>query len=475
MSRRPKPVPPLLARLEKCPTGIHGLDAITGGGLPRGRPTLVCGSAGSGKTDLRTVMGSNLQEYFVPQDRTRITTALGKYGTTRVRAQMLSADGEPVPVNVAMHHQAGGCNRRFVTTAISDLTEIVAAQEAIAKTNQQLEQRLAELHASEHRYQSLLETMNDGLIETDEIPALTYVNPRFAEMLGYTVDDLLGRPEAQFLANGADERVQERVAERKAGHSEVYELTWLHREGHEIPTRISSRPHFGPDGHYTGSTANVTDITEQKRAETIRMSAEVDLRAAGSYARSLIEASLDPLVTINPDGKITDVNKATETATGLPRDQLVGHDFSDYFTEPEKARAGYQRAFAESAVTDYPLAIRHVLGHVTEVLYNASTYRDEEGQVIGVFAAARDITAQREAEYRLAIYQRHLEELVAERTADLAAANQALNAANRELETFAFSVSHDLRAPLRAVDSFSHILQEDYGPKLDQEAQRSFR
>ena len=330
------------------------------------------------KTDLRTVMGSNLQEYFVPQDRTRITTALGKYGTTRVRAQMLSADGEPVPVNVAMHRQAGGGNRRFVITAISDLTEIVAAQEAIAKTNQQLEQRLAELHASEHRYQSLLETMNDGLIETDEIPALTYVNPRFAEMLGYTVDDLLGRPEAQFLANGADERVQERVAERKAGHSEVYELTWLHREGHEIPTRISSRPHFGPDGRYTGSTANVTDITEQKRAETIRMSAEVDLRAAGSYARSLIEASLDPLVTINPDGKITDVNKATETATGLPRDQLVGHDFSDYFTEPEKARAGYQRAFAESAVTDYPLAIRHVLGHVTEVLYNASTYRDEE-------------------------------------------------------------------------------------------------
>ena len=97
-------------------------------------------------------------------------------------------------MNVAMHHQADGCNRRFVTTAISDLTEIVAAQEAIAKTNQQLEQRLAELHASEHRYQSLLETMNDGLIETDEIPALTYVNPRFAEMLGYTVDDLLGRP-----------------------------------------------------------------------------------------------------------------------------------------------------------------------------------------------------------------------------------------------------------------------------------------
>ena len=87
----------------------------------------------------------------------------------------------------------------------------------------------------------LLETMNDGLIESDEAPTLTYANPRFAEMLGYTVDDLLGRPATLFMANGAHHECSGRVTERKAGHSEVYELSWLHREDHEVPTRISSR------------------------------------------------------------------------------------------------------------------------------------------------------------------------------------------------------------------------------------------
>ena len=122
------------------------------------------------KTDLRAVMGSNLVAYFVPEDRTGITMALGNYGTTRVRARMLGVGSEPVPVNVAMHRHADAGSRGFVITAINDLTEIVAAQKAIAKTNQQLEQRLTELDASEHRYQSLIETMNDGLIEIDEIP-----------------------------------------------------------------------------------------------------------------------------------------------------------------------------------------------------------------------------------------------------------------------------------------------------------------
>jgi PAS domain S-box-containing protein len=212
----------------------------------------------------------------------------------------------------------------------------------------------------------------------------------------------------------------------------------------------------------------ISDLTET-------MAAHADLQAAGNYARSLLEASLDPLVTINAEGKITDVNKATETATGVARDRLIGGEFSGYFTEPEKARIGYRQAFADGAVTNYPLAIRNVSGDVMDVLCNASTYCDAKGQVIGVFAAARDITYRRKAEAELAKYQQHLEELVAERTTDLAAANQALSSANRELETFAYSVSHDLRAPLRAIDGFSHMLQEDYGDKLDAEAQRLIR
>jgi PAS domain S-box-containing protein len=116
------------------------------------------------------------------------------------------------------------------------------------------------------------------------------------------------------------------------------------------------------------------------------------------YARSLIEASLDPLVTISPEGKITDVNEATIKVTGRQREQLIGTDFSDYFTEPENARRGYEQVFSKGFVTDYPLTIRQRDGSLTHVVYNASVYRDEKGNVLGVFAAARDVTAQKEAE-----------------------------------------------------------------------------
>src|SRR5688572_22149329 len=115
------------------------------------------------------------------------------------------------------------------------------------------------------------------------------------------------------------------------------------------------------------------------------------------YARSLIEASLDPLVTISAEGKITDVNEATVKVTGVDRSNLVGTDFSDYFTEPTKARDGYQQVFSQGFVTDYPLTIRHRGGRLTDVLYNASVYRDAQGNVLGVFAAARDVTAQKQA------------------------------------------------------------------------------
>jgi PAS domain S-box-containing protein len=126
--------------------------------------------------------------------------------------------------------------------------------------------------------------------------------------------------------------------------------------------------------------------------------------AASLYARSLLEASLDPLVTISPEGKITDLNEATEQVTGLAREALIGTDFSDYFTEPARARTAYVQVFKGGQVRDYPLAIRHTAGSTTDVLYNASLYRDERGKVVGVFAAARDVThlkrAQRELQTR---------------------------------------------------------------------------
>jgi PAS domain S-box-containing protein len=123
-------------------------------------------------------------------------------------------------------------------------------------------------------------------------------------------------------------------------------------------------------------------------AEAVRTSA----RLATARSRSLLEASLDALVTIGTDGRIDDVNSAIETLTGRSRSALIGTDFSDCFTEPERARALYREVLREGFVRDRPLELRHQDGHVTSVLYNASLHRDDAGKVIGVVAATRSIS-----------------------------------------------------------------------------------
>jgi diguanylate cyclase (GGDEF)-like protein/PAS domain S-box-containing protein len=118
---------------------------------------------------------------------------------------------------------------------------------------------------------------------------------------------------------------------------------------------------------------------------------------AAQYARRLIEAGLDPLVTISPDGKVTDVNEATVRITGIQREGLIGTDFSDSFTDPGQANAIYQRVFAEGSVANFPLTMRHRDGSLTEVLYNVSVYPGAGGKMGGVLAVARDMTKERQA------------------------------------------------------------------------------
>ncbi len=218
-----------------------------------------------------------------------------------------------------------------------------------------------------------------------------------------------------------------------------------------------------------------------------------DESPAGSYNRSLIEASLDPLVTISADGMISDVNEATVRVTGVPRGELIGTNFSHYFTDPGRARAGYEAVFRDGSVTDYELEIRHRDGRVIPVLYNASVYRDEAGGVAGVFAAARDMTEQKRAEAALRRAYRDLDDRVKERTADLVEANRHLEQeiaehratmdqlqrksrelarSNEELQQFAYIASHDLQEPLRAISGFTELLERRYRGRLDERADR---
>ena len=198
-----------------------------------------------------------------------------------------------------------------------------------------------------------------------------------------------------------------------------------------------------------------------------------ELRAASKYARSLLEASLDPLVTIDAAGRISDANIAAEEVTGVPRQMLVGTDFSRYFTDPARAEAGYAQVFQAGTVRDYPLTIRHVSGRLTEVLYNAAVYRNESGEVAGVFAAARDVTEANAVAAELERHRHHLEQLVAERTFALAQAKEAAEAAADAKSAFLAKMSHELRTPMNGVIGMANLLKRgDLSPRQADQLQK---
>lgn len=272
-------------------------------------------------------------------------------------------------------HDADGTH---VLGVVHDVTERKQMEIALQDSNREL--------------QSLLNSMAEGAYGVDTDGICRFVNQSFLRLLGYEREDeiigkhiheLIHHSHADGSAYPATECLMYAAYRRNKEIHASNEVLWR-KDGTPIPVELWSQPII-THGVVTGAIATFIDITDRKKAEDVRQS-------AAQYARSLIEASLDPLITISAEGKITDVNTATEAVTGVGREDLIGSDFADYFTAPDQAQAGYQLVFSQGFVTDYPLAIRHKSGKITEVLYNASLYRDVDGKVLGVFAAARDVT-----------------------------------------------------------------------------------
>jgi len=258
---------------------------------------------------------------------------------------------------------------------------------------------------------SLIEASLDPLVTISPEGTITDVNAATIKITGVEREKLIGTDFSNYFTEPAKAReVYQQVFAR--GFVTDYPLTIRHQNGRLTDVLYNAAVYRDAAGDVLGVFASARDVTAQKQAS--------------QYARSLIEASLDPLVTISPNGTITDVNEATIKVTGVERKNLIGSDFSNYFTEPDKAREGYQQVFEKGYVTDYPLTIRHRDGKLTHVLYNASVYKDVAGNVLGVFAAARDITAQKQVEAELQKAHSDLELRVKERTSELAQANEAL-------------------------------------------------
>jgi len=287
----------------------------------------------------------------------------------------------------------------------------------------------------EDQFRDLLESAPEAMVIAKSGGEIRLVNAQAEHLFGYNREELLGQP-VEIL-------VPERHRGRHQGHRDGFfsaprvrpmgagmELFGRRKNGTEFPVEVSLSPLMTDRGLLV-STA-VRDITDRRAAEE-------KLRAASLYARSLIEASLDPLVMISADGKITDVNEGLIKATGVARERLIGTDFSDYFTEHEKAREGYRLAFSDGSITNYPLTIRRCDGGQVHVLYNASVYKNAHGDVLGVFAAARDVSAQKRAQ----------EELVR--------AGQELRSSLREKEVLLQEVHHRVKNNLQVISSLINM------------------
>ena len=267
------------------------------------------------------------------------------------------------------------------------------------------ERKVAEkkLKESEELFRTLTETMPHIVWSADKEGTTDFFNEKAYEFIGLRKDDL-EKLEWDLIIHPDDyKRTRAKWIDAiKTGKIFRTEQRLKRADGKYRWHLTISVPVLDSTGNIIRWIGTATDIHEQKSMddvlEKLLDKQTREIREASEYNRNLFEVSLDALVIIDLDGKITDANKAAELIRGIGRDKLIGTDFSFYFTEPEKAREAYLKVFSDGTIKDYPLSIKNVSGKITDVLYNASVIRNEKGVVHGVLAAARDITAIKQAQ-----------------------------------------------------------------------------
>jgi PAS domain S-box-containing protein len=385
-----------------------------------------------------------------PSEREKIALELKSTGKVRnLEIMCRRKNGETFPILLSTTLMQIN-NQQLVLSAVRDFSSYKKAEDAI------------------RRQAALIDLSPDAIVVMNVEGDATFWSIGAEKLYGWKKSEVLGKNIHELLETKFPEPFKNIMKKLEQAGFWSGELIQSNKDGKEVIVQSRWMPKLDASGHIVEVLKSNVDISDRKKAEekleAYRKNLEKlveertkKLELSSLYARNLIEASLDPLVTISVEGKITDVNKATELATGRSRQELIGSDFSSYFIDPEKAKVGYKKVFTEGIVRDYPLAIMHRNGTVIDVLYNATVYRNAAGDVQGVFAAARDITELRKAEKEAQEAAKKMKD--SERLAAIGAT--------------AGMVGHDIRNPLQAITSDVYLAKTDLAALPESEEKKN--